>query len=308
MLAADGVGGFTARNVAARAQTSPPAVYELFSDKAGLVREVFFEGFRLLGDRFGRLKESEDPRADLIRMVGTFRVFVRENPMLAQVMFSRPFADFDPSPGDLAAGFQNVFTVVENEQPPAIRHRLGDSIKASRRPGPPDPDPLHQGGNYLLLGTAWHQIDVARPLRPPSRYLGPCRLNRQRGLADSPDAGQRHHRVSAKPGGHLREVCGSPDKGGPPRWQPHRTVPAGITVTAVELAGNIRHQPTLTPWSEASQASRTPPAAGSAQVVATTTGTAGPAPTGSIDVREPMSEYESTAAVAAPGGIRAEPC
>ena len=65
---------------------------------------MFFEGFRLLGDRFGKLKESDDPRADLIRMVGAFRVFVRENPVLAQVMFSRPFADFDPGPGDLATG------------------------------------------------------------------------------------------------------------------------------------------------------------------------------------------------------------
>jgi AcrR family transcriptional regulator len=104
MLATDGVGRFTARNVAARAQTSPPAVYELFGDKAGLVREVFFEGFRLLGDRFGELKDSDDPRADLVRMVGALRVFVRENPVLAQVMFSRPFADFDPGPRDLAAG------------------------------------------------------------------------------------------------------------------------------------------------------------------------------------------------------------
>jgi AcrR family transcriptional regulator len=65
MLAADGVGGFTTRKVAERARTSAPAVYELFGDKAGLVREVFFEGFRLLGDRFGRLPESDDPRADL---------------------------------------------------------------------------------------------------------------------------------------------------------------------------------------------------------------------------------------------------
>jgi AcrR family transcriptional regulator len=104
MLAADGVGAFTARNVAARAQTSPPAVYELFGDKAGLVREVFFEGFRQLEDRFGNLKESDDPRADLIGMLRVFRVFVRENPVLAQVMFSRPFADFDPGPMELATG------------------------------------------------------------------------------------------------------------------------------------------------------------------------------------------------------------
>jgi AcrR family transcriptional regulator len=104
MLAADGIGGFTTRKVAERAQTSPPAVYELFGDKAGLVREVFFEGFRILGDRFGRLPESDDPRADLLRTVTAIRTFVRANPVLAQVMFSRPFADFDPGPAELEAG------------------------------------------------------------------------------------------------------------------------------------------------------------------------------------------------------------
>ena len=69
LLAADGVEGLTTRKVAEQAQTSPPAVYELFGDKAGLVREVFFEGFRLLGDRFGRLRESDDPRSDLLRAI-----------------------------------------------------------------------------------------------------------------------------------------------------------------------------------------------------------------------------------------------
>jgi AcrR family transcriptional regulator len=104
MLAADGIGVFTTRKIAERAQTSPPAVYELFGDKAGLVREVFFEGFRLLGDRFGRLPESDDPHADLLRAVQALRTFVRDNPVLAQVMFSRPFADFDPGPAEMEAG------------------------------------------------------------------------------------------------------------------------------------------------------------------------------------------------------------
>ena len=49
-LAADGVTGFTTRNVARQAQTSTPAVYELFGDKAGLVREVFFEGVPAAGE------------------------------------------------------------------------------------------------------------------------------------------------------------------------------------------------------------------------------------------------------------------
>jgi AcrR family transcriptional regulator len=103
-LAADGVAGFTTRKVARGAETSTPAVYELFGDKAGLVREVFFEGFRLLGERLDRLDETDDPRADLVEVARVYRAFVRENPVLADVMFSRPFADFDPGPAELAAG------------------------------------------------------------------------------------------------------------------------------------------------------------------------------------------------------------
>ena len=104
MLALEGVAGFTTRRVAQEAETSTPAVYELFGDKAGLVREVFFEGFRLLRRRFDRIEVSDDPRADLVRLIRVFRRFVRENPVLAEVMFSRPFADFDPGPAELTAG------------------------------------------------------------------------------------------------------------------------------------------------------------------------------------------------------------
>lgn len=103
MLADDGVTGLTTRRVAQDAGTSIPAVYELFGDKAGLVREIYFEGFRQLLRRFATVPETTDPRADLVRIGTTFRSFVRENPVLAQVMFSRPFADFDPGPDELRA-------------------------------------------------------------------------------------------------------------------------------------------------------------------------------------------------------------
>ena len=102
-LADGGVAAFTTRRVAQRARTSTPAVYELFGDKAGLVREVFFEGFRRLGERFGALEHTPDPVADLTAVLGAFREFGRDNPVLAELMFSRPFADFDPGPGELAA-------------------------------------------------------------------------------------------------------------------------------------------------------------------------------------------------------------
>ena len=44
-LSEEGIARFTTRRVAERAGTSVPAVYELFDDKAGLVRAMFFKGF-----------------------------------------------------------------------------------------------------------------------------------------------------------------------------------------------------------------------------------------------------------------------
>ena len=146
MLAADGVGGFTTRKVAEQAQTSPPAVYELFGDKAGLVREVFFEGFRLLGDCFGRLRESDDPHADLLRAVQVFRAFARDNPVLTQVMFSRPFADFDPGPAEVEAGATTREFIV---------HRVRRCIRAGIIDG--DPADIAHGLLALAQGLAMQE-------------------------------------------------------------------------------------------------------------------------------------------------------
>ena len=104
LLARSGVAGFTTRKVARGAATSTPAVYELFGDRAGLVRSVFFEGFRLLRRYLERLDDSGDPRRDLIRLAAIYRGFLRDHPVLSHVMFSRPFADFDPGPSERAAG------------------------------------------------------------------------------------------------------------------------------------------------------------------------------------------------------------
>jgi AcrR family transcriptional regulator len=103
-LTEEGITRFTTRRVAERAGTSVPAVYELFDDKAGLVRAVFFEGFRLLGRELAGVPETDDPLADVQALVPVFRRFCRQYPKLAQVMFSRPFADFEPGADELAAG------------------------------------------------------------------------------------------------------------------------------------------------------------------------------------------------------------
>jgi AcrR family transcriptional regulator len=104
LLAREGAAQLTTRRVAELAATSTPAVYELFGDKSGLVREIFFEGFRMLRRRFDALAGSDDPRADLTRALQAFRAFIRENPVLAELMFLRRFTDFDPGPAERDAG------------------------------------------------------------------------------------------------------------------------------------------------------------------------------------------------------------
>jgi AcrR family transcriptional regulator len=103
LLADEGAAGLTTRSLAARAQTSAPAVYELFGDKAGVVRELYFEGFRRLGAELAALAESDDPVADLWNLAAAYRRFIRANRELAEVMFSRPFTDFSAGEEELAA-------------------------------------------------------------------------------------------------------------------------------------------------------------------------------------------------------------
>jgi AcrR family transcriptional regulator len=112
LLTEQGVAGFTARAIAREARTSTPALYELFGDKGGLVREVFFEGFRLLRRYLDALVETDDHRADLVTLLQIYRRFMADNPDLAELMFSRPFTDFDPGPSEReASGAVRIFIV-----------------------------------------------------------------------------------------------------------------------------------------------------------------------------------------------------
>ena len=103
LLAEGGAAGLTARSLAARAETSAPALYELFGDKSGVVRELYFEGFRRLFSELSALAVTEDPVADLWALAMAYRRFLRSNRELAEVMFSRPFTDFSPGAEELEA-------------------------------------------------------------------------------------------------------------------------------------------------------------------------------------------------------------
>jgi len=118
VLAEEGVTGLTTRNVARRANASVPAIYEVFTDKAGLIRAVFLQGFEMLADALAAPPPTDDPLDGLRHLAEGYRAFVVANPVLAQVMFSRPFADFDP-------------TTVEEEAGVAVREIFVERVRAA---------------------------------------------------------------------------------------------------------------------------------------------------------------------------------
>jgi AcrR family transcriptional regulator len=159
VLAEQGVTGLTTRNVARRAGASVPAVYEVFGDKAGLVREVFFEGFRMLGDALAALPPEDDPLDALERVAEGYRAFVVANPVLAQVMFSQPFADFDPTTAEDTAGVKVRTIFVE---------RVRAAVDAGRIAGDPTDvalvffallDGLAAAENARRLGSSRASVD-----------------------------------------------------------------------------------------------------------------------------------------------------
>lgn len=100
VLERGGPPALTARDVATAAGTSTAALYELFGGKAGLVRAVFYRGFRLLLDRLASVPTSDDPRADLVAVLAASRAFASDHPVLFDVMYTRPFAEFEPDADD----------------------------------------------------------------------------------------------------------------------------------------------------------------------------------------------------------------
>jgi AcrR family transcriptional regulator len=101
VLEQEGPVALRARRVASAAGTSTGALYELFGDKTGLVRAIFYEGFKMLAARLNAVVLTDDARADVLALLRASRDFALEHPMLFEVMYARPFGEFDPTPEDL---------------------------------------------------------------------------------------------------------------------------------------------------------------------------------------------------------------
>lgn len=182
VLAEEGAAGLTTRTVARRASASVPAIYEVFGDKTGLIREVYFEGFRMLGGQLSDLPPAADPLQALQQLCESFRGFVLANPVLAQTMFSRPFVDFQPTKEDNRAGAKVAKIFVKHAR---------DAVDAGLIEGDPT-DIAHcffafveglaaaesanrLGGSQQSVDRRWHLglTALIQGLRPASAAAGP---------------------------------------------------------------------------------------------------------------------------------------
>ncbi|MFF0306457.1 TetR/AcrR family transcriptional regulator [Streptosporangium sp. NPDC004379] len=101
LLAQEGPQMLSTRRLAQEVGTSTKAVYNLFGDKAGLLRAMFLEGFERLADEFARVPADGDPEAGLMALGLAYRASALDNPHLYQLMFGRPIADFQPDQATL---------------------------------------------------------------------------------------------------------------------------------------------------------------------------------------------------------------
>lgn len=103
LLENGGPQAITARVVAREAATSTAAIYELFGDKAGLVRSLYLEGFTQLAHALEQLEDAGTPREQVAASMEAVRSFALSHPLLSDLMYAKPFAEFTPAASDQQA-------------------------------------------------------------------------------------------------------------------------------------------------------------------------------------------------------------
>jgi AcrR family transcriptional regulator len=96
----EGVPGLRARRVATAAGTSTAALHDMVGTKGDLARALFLDGFTELDRRITALGETGDAAADVVAHLAEVRAFAARCPMLFELMFARPLAEFAPAPED----------------------------------------------------------------------------------------------------------------------------------------------------------------------------------------------------------------
>ena len=142
VLSSEGPAALSTRRVAQRTGVSTTAVYSLFGDKGGLIREMFLAGFARLEETFEKIPGTEDPVADLVALGRAYRENALANPHLYELMFGRPVPEFRPDE-EAVAKIQPTFEALVA----AVARCLDEGAFA-----PADPHEVAVGLNALVHG------------------------------------------------------------------------------------------------------------------------------------------------------------
>jgi AcrR family transcriptional regulator len=114
LLAGEGPEALSTRRIAAEVGTSTMAVYTHFGGMSGLVREIVYEGFARLQDLLTRVKQTEDPVADLAVLGRAYRHNALTNSHLYAAMFGgEKLSGFELTEQDRQHGRYTLANVVE---------------------------------------------------------------------------------------------------------------------------------------------------------------------------------------------------
>ena len=87
LFAAEGYEAVTIRRVADAIEYTPPVIYQHFTDKRALLREICFEDFRTFARAFGSVTTQPDPIERLRRMGEAYVEFALTHPNHYRLMF-----------------------------------------------------------------------------------------------------------------------------------------------------------------------------------------------------------------------------
>lgn len=114
LLAEEGPQALSTRRIAAEAGSSTMAVYTHFGGMSGLVREIVHEGFERLQGFLTRVRETDDPVADITLLGRAYRHASLANSHLYAVMFGgASLAGFSLSEEDRQYGRYTMVGVVD---------------------------------------------------------------------------------------------------------------------------------------------------------------------------------------------------
>lgn len=163
-----GTAALSLRTLAADVKTSTTAVYSLFGNKAGLLRNLYEEAARLFVARLAAIRPTDDPAGDVIRLGLVYREYAIANPHLYAILFSDRSVQC-PSESESERPPEAIETYRPSSTPCGADSRQGNSVRSPTRRSS-----RCRSGERPMAWCPWCCRGTSRPgSRSPTAMSGP---------------------------------------------------------------------------------------------------------------------------------------